>query len=364
MKKLTSYTITCHRPFNYGAILQTYALNETLLSYGIDAKVIDYNPDYYKASNKSLPIQIARKVFRLPDWILGKKQFGSFLSKYIPLSEAEYKTIEDLERNVPLADFYFAGSDQIWNCQELENGKDNSFFLTFAPKNSKKISYAASLAMPKIPDNQRERYKTLISDFDSVSIREKDGTQIIRDLGIANVENVLDPVYLLKSDKWDTIANDSSFSPKEKYLLVYGFKRQENLFKYARKLAKELNIKVYAINTNVEDYFLDVDKYFWNASPNTFVNLIKNADAVVTNSFHGLSFSIIYNKPFHFFTRNGKANSRMLNLLSDLGLSDRIVNSEDLLNNHINYEPVNNIIDNKRQSSLKFIEKSINLNND
>ncbi|AJR02871.1 polysaccharide pyruvyl transferase family protein [Siansivirga zeaxanthinifaciens] len=360
MKKQKSYTITCHRPLNYGAVLQTYALNTTLIEIGLDAKVIDYNPSYYTKSNKSFFIRIIREVFRLPDWIYGKLKFGKFISKYIPISEKQYKNLDDLNRNVPKADYYFAGSDQIWNCEELMNGKDDAFFLTFAPKESKKISYAASLAMSKIPDDQVERYKRLICDFDAVSIREKDGVKLVKDLGIENVINVLDPVFLLDTHGWDYLVSLSDFIPKEKYLLVYGFKRQKNLYKYARKLSQKLDVKVYAINTNIEDYFLDTDRYFWNASPETFVKLIKNSEAVVTNSFHGLSFSIIFNKPFHLFSRKGKANSRMLNLLSDLKLSNRVISSEKLVSNEVDFSQANEFISLRRKYSIEFIKNNIN----
>lgn len=359
MKK-KSYTITCHRPLNYGAVLQTYALNTKLKELGLDAKVIDYNPPYYTKSNKSLFIRIVREVFRLPDWIYGKWKFGKFISKYIPLSENQYKNLDDLNKNVPKADYYFAGSDQIWNCEELLNGKDDSFFLTFAPKETKKISYAASLAMSKIPNNQINRYRDLISDFNAVSIREKDGVKMVENLGIKNVINVLDPVFLLDNYAWNRIASQSNFKSKKKYILVYGFKRQKNLYKYARKLGDKLNVSVYAINNNVEDYFLDIDKYFWNASPETFIKLIKNSEAVVTNSFHGLSFSIIYNKPFHLFSRKGKANSRMLNLLGDLNLTDRVINSEELISNTVNFTEANKFITAKRDFSIEFIKNSIN----
>lgn len=359
MSQHKSYTITCHRPLNYGAVLQSYALNTKLKQLGLDAKVIDYYPDYYKFSNKKLPIRIIRYFLRLPDWILGKKRFGKFIENHIPLSSKMYKNIEELNNNIPRADFYFAGSDQIWNCDELVNGKDDAFFLTFAPKKAKKISYAASLAMPEVPIEQIERYTKLIQDFDSISIREKDGVDLVKGLGIKNVQHVLDPVFLLKSKDWDVIADSSSFESREKYILVYGFKRQKNLYRYARKLGAELGVKVYAINTNIEDYFLDIDKYFWNASPETFVNLIKNAECVVTNSFHGLSFSIIYNKPFHLFSRGGKANSRMINLLNDLGLSDRIVESENLKSNDFKFDFANKIIEEKRKESINFIKTSL-----
>jgi hypothetical protein len=359
MRKLKSYTITCHRPLNYGAVLQSYALNTKLIELGIDAKVIDYNPSYYTKSNKSFVIKIARQLFRLPDWVYGKFKFGNFIIKHIPLSDRKYNNISQLYSDVPIADIYFAGSDQIWNCEELLNGLDDSFFLAFAPEKAKKISYAASLAMPNIPESQINRYKKLIGDFHAVSIREKDGVEIVKNIGIEKAVNVLDPVFLLDSFSWDKLVIGSKFEPNEKYILVYGFKRQKNLYKYARKLSKNLGLKVYAINTNIEDYFLDVDKYFWNSSPETFVKLIKNAESVVTNSFHGLSFSIIYNKPFHFFTRPGKANSRMMNLLSDLNLSERIIQTESLISNEVDFSDANKFIDSKREFSIEFINQNI-----
>jgi hypothetical protein len=358
MPQLKTYTITCHRPLNYGAVLQAYALNNKLTSLGIDAKVIDYYPRYYIYSSRSWPIEIVRRIYWLPDWIVGKIRFGKFIKENIPLSPVQYKNMEELNSNAPIADIYIAGSDQIWNCNS-DTGKDDAYFLTFAPKNAKKVAYAASLAMPDIPANEIERYKKLISDFDAVSIREKTGVELIKNLGIENAVNVLDPVYLLEKTEWDRIAKQSKFQSKEKYVLVYGFER--NIYLYARKLANQLGIKVYTINMRIKDLFIDTDRYFWNVSPNTFVNLIKNAEAVVTNSFHGISFSIIYNRPFHCFNRKGNANSRMLDLLNDLNSSDRNVVSTEFLSNDIDYTATNKIIEQKRDFSIDFLKTALDL---
>lgn len=362
MKKVKSYTITCHRPFNYGAALQAYALNKKLTQLGVDAKVIDYCPSYYRRTNQTnIFVKTARSIIRTPDYIKGKFVFGKFLHDNLPLSPMKYKTIDDLQKNTPIADIYVAGSDQIWNCQGLPNGKDDSFFLSFAPKKSKKIAYAASLAMPSIPNDQKDRYKELISDFDSVSIREKTGVKLVEELGITNAVNVLDPVYLLKNTEWDKLIESSKFKPKEKYVLVYGFERQKNVYSYARKLAESLGVKVYTVNTNIEDYFLDTNKYFWNTSPQTFVKLIKNAEAVVTNSFHGMSFSIIYRKAFHLFLKQGKANSRMISLLDELGLLDRIVENEALLDAKTDYyDGAERVLASKRAASEAYLANALN----
>lgn len=356
---VTSYTITCSRPTNYGAVLQTYGLNTALRNMGVDARVLDYNPAYYWKSTQPLPIRLIRNIVRTPDLVKGRKVFGHFLEQYIPMSPKTYKTLEDIKADVPIADVYICGSDQIWNCKNKENGKDDAFFLSFAPREAKKVAYAASLAMPEIPEDQRARYKRLISAFDAVSVREPSSVPMLGELGIQNVKSVVDPVFLLDQTEWNVIADDSDFIPDEDYVLVYGYNRQKNVYEYARKLAKKLGAKVYTIGTAIEDYTLDQDKYFWNATPNTFVNLIRNAKAVVTNSFHGTVFSIVYNKPFHFFTVKQTTNSRMLDLLDSLGLANRHVMDNQLLSNDIDYVPVTEKIELYRGFSIAFLLNSV-----
>lgn len=359
-RKISSYTITCSRPTNYGAVLQTYGLNKAQRNMGIEAKVIDYDPAYYYKSNRPLPIRLVRDIVRYPDLRKGKKVFGKFLKDFIPMTDKTYYTLDELEKNPPIGDAYIAGSDQIWNCKNKENGKDDAFFLTFAPSTAKKISYAASIAMPEIPRDQQNRYYQLISQFDSVSVREPSAIPLLRGIGITKeIDAVVDPVFLLDSKEWDYIADSSDFIPTEDYVLVYGYNRQKDVYTYARALAQKLGVKVYTIGTAIEDHNLDQDKYFWNASPNTFVNLIRNAKAVVTNSFHGTVFSIVYQKPFHFFTVKQSTNARMLDLLETLKLGDRHVKDHHLLSNEIDYTQPNMQLQKHRTDSLNFLKQAL-----
>ena len=355
----TSYTITCSRPTNYGAVLQTYGLNTALRKMGVDAKVLDYNPKYYYTSTQPLPIRMVRAVVRFPDLTKGRKVFGKFLEDYVPMSAKTYRTLAEIEADVPQSDVYICGSDQIWNCKNKLNGKDDAFFLSFAPAKARKVAYAASIAMPEIPNNQKTRYRRLISDFDAVSVREPSSVPMLEDLGIDNVQSVIDPVFLLERNDWDVIADASDFVPTEDYVLVYGYNRQKAVYAYARRLAKKLGVKVYTIGTAIEDYTLDQDRYFWNAPPNTFVNLVRNAKAVVTNSFHGTVFSIVYNKPFHFFTVKQTTNSRMLDLLDSLTLKDRHVVGEELLSNDIDYDRPNQLLAEAKKRSLGFLQTNV-----
>ncbi len=356
---ISSYTITCSRPTNYGAVLQTYGLNTALRAMGVNAKVLDYDPAYYHTSTQPLPIRVVRNIVRFPDLCKGRKVFGKFLEDYVPMSTKTYHSLAEIEEDVPKADVYLCGSDQIWNCKNKLNGRDDAFFLTFAPAKARKVAYAASIAMPEIPINQKERYRKLISKFDAVSVREPSAIPMLTELGITNVQSVVDPVFLLERTDWDIIADASDFVPSEEYVLVYGYNRQKNVYKYARQLAKKLGVKVYTIGTAIEDYTLDQDRYFWNVSPNTFVNLIRNAKAVVTNSFHGTVFSIVYNKPFHFFTVRQTTNSRMLDLLDSFALSDRHVKDDSILNDEINYKKTNHLLREQKNHSLKFLYTAI-----
>ena len=108
------------------------------------------------------------------------------------MSAKTYRTLAEIEADVPQSDVYICGSDQIWNCKNKLNGKDDAFFLSFAPAKARKVAYAASIAMPEIPNNQKARYRRLISDFDAVSVREPSSVPMLEDLGIDNVQSVID----------------------------------------------------------------------------------------------------------------------------------------------------------------------------
>ncbi len=352
--------ITCHRAFNYGAVLQTYALQKYLRNCKYEAEVIDYTPQYIRKSyNKNILKRIIRPVLRHHDFKKSNQVFGNFLREEVYLTEKRYYTYDELKENTPDFDVYITGSDQIWNCN-IENGKDDAFFLRFTPKNREKMSYAASISMDEIPEEQKDRFRENLKDFDFISVREQTAIRLLEEIGIKNVERVLDPVYLLDIKDWNKIAQKSKLNlESDKYILAYGFKQQKDLYEYARKLANDRNCKIYSINTNFEDKFLDVDKYFYNATPYDFVNLVKNAQEVVTNSFHGLSFSIIYNKPVHQFKKSGTENSRMIDLLTEINLSDRLVVNNNLLTNKVDFLRTNDIIKELKNKSIDFLERCL-----
>lgn len=342
-------TITCHRPYNYGAVLQTYALQHYLDKKGIDTAVIDYYPSYQcKRTSGSLFTRMIWQIYRMPDFIIGKRVFGNFLKKNIRLTK-RYNSLEELIACPPIADGIIAGSDQIWN---YNIHKDDTYYITFAPKNCFRASYAASIAQDSIPDDLKIAYQKRLTGFRSISVREITAEKLLKEIGIDNVTTVLDPVFLLSKSEWIQNIADPYFSDSG-YILMYAFNCTKEIAAYARERAKKQGKKFYIINTMVNDYRYNCDHHFWNCSPNRFVSLFKNADEVITNSFHGLCFSIIFQKQVHIFSKYTGGNSRLFDLIHEINLPNC---KEGFI---INYDDVYKRLSQKIDYSKSFIDEII-----
>lgn len=342
-------TITCHRPYNYGAVLQAYALQHYIENQGIDTAIIDYYPKYQqKRTEGYLLIRLIWSLYRMPDRMVGKRVFGKFLKENIRLTK-QYKTLEELKSCPPKADGIIAGSDQIWN---YNIHKDDTYYISFAPENCFKASYAASIAQDDIPHNLKAVYQRRLKGFKLISVRERTAESLLNELGCKNVTTVLDPVFLLSADEWANRIADSTFS-ETGYILMYAFNCTKEISNYARNMAKKTKKKLYIINTMVNDYRFWGDRHFWNCSPNRFIKLFMNADVVVTNSFHGLAFSIIFKKQTHVFSKHTGGNSRLYDLMKEL----HIPNCKD--GSTINFEEVYKTLEEKIKYSKNVLSKII-----
>lgn len=348
--------ITCHYAYNYGAVLQTYALCKFLNVQGNDAKVINYRPWYYKGSTKTKnKLKLAlRKVIRIPDNYKSEKVFYDFLKEHVPMT-VEYKTYKEIEESEYEADLFIAGSDQIWNLN-LPNGKDDVFYLEFVQKGIK-ASYAASLGMDSLTDEQLNFLKKKLVQFDYISLREKSAKKILETADLKGVQVVSDPVYLLKQNEWRSLSKRPHGLPNEKYILIYAFNRQKEIFEFGKELARKYGYEVLSVNTFWEDVLNKTDHYYWNCKPEEFLYLISHAECVVTNSFHGLSFSMIFNRPVILFEKDDKGNSRMNDLIDVLGahgVKDKIV-KEQVVIPQINFNDINRNIKNYRELSIRYL---------
>lgn len=324
-------TITCHDVYNHGASLQAYALQTYLESLGHDVRIIDYKPDYlsnhYKLWSVSNPIydkplvKQAYLMAKLPGRLLAlkrKKAFDQFTRQYLRLTE-RYHSNEELKHNPPKADVYIAGSDQIWNTL-FPNGRDAAFYLDFAPKEAKKIAYAASFATRDVAKEYRPFVAQMLQNFDAISIREAISLPLLKSLGYDNGVAVCDPVFLLAKEQWNALLPKEKIC--EKYLLVYDTEGSETLRNIACEIARKKKLKIYNISASSLEY---ADKDYWASSPVDFARLIREAEYVISNSFHACAFSLICEKNFCVVNRSEGINERMKSLLADFGIEDRLV---------------------------------------
>lgn len=366
MKKI--YIITCHNVYNAGASLQAYALMKYLQNQNYNVEIIDYMPDYlrhYKLTrvnprfNKNfftralyLFIKVPKRLLRLLN--RRKINYDRFTRQFLCTTSKTYSSNDELKKKLPHADFYIAGSDQIWN-PLLNNGKDPSFYLDFVPIQKKKIAYAASFSVKKIPEESKKQIKTYLNNFNYVSVRESSALEILKDLKIDNAINVVDPVFLLDNSDWEKFCK---VVYKEKYVLLYDFDHSKEIEKFIKKIATLKELKIYSI--------LDceyADKSFSNVGPDGFLSLVNGAEIVVSNSFHATAFSIIFNKPFFVFKRNWHINTRIEDLIKSVGLENRLVldneKSYDYINIIPNWEEVNTKMSEKIKISKSFLENSL-----
>jgi len=336
---------------NYGAALQGYALFTTISGMGYKPKIIRYKggmqPRYrdmnikgklryklikiyhylFKNKEQRLSIRIFKKYIKE---IRSREQlFLSFQDSFMDFYDSKRVGWYDLKENPPVADIYVCGSDQIWNPYFKGGKNDLGYFLDFALPNKKRIAYAPSFGCPKLPDKARENIPELLNKFAFISVREKEGANIVFESIKKKVPVVADPTLLLTKEQWNDIATIPSNIPKE-YILCYRFSNNCETKKAIDKLGIQLNLPIISLPLTYVSMNDDYSKIF-NAGPTDFIGLIKNAKLICTDSFHAAVFSIIFNKAFYVFPRenfhksSANMNSRILNLLSISNLRDRFV---------------------------------------
>lgn len=359
-------TITCHQSSNYGAVLQAYALLHYLQSLGHDAKVIDYRPPYMSLSHRIPPrynhfgIRKLYLLSKLPGDMKGWRRHRAilpFYNQYISATDSQFVSVEQLQANPPDADMYIAGSDQIWNTL-FQNGKDSAFYLDFGlPK--RKISYAASFATESLVPGTEVFVAKGLSNFDAISVRESSGLEILKGLGCEG-RIVVDPVFLLSKNQWDQF--DNLKIENERFILTYDFERRKSIIgRIAKRLAFASGCKIYSVSPFRHGY---ADKSFVNVGPDIFISLIKHAQCVICNSFHGIAFSMIYGKDFFLVNRKDGLNVRMRDLLNRYGIGHRMIGenaSDAQMLTVINYEAVNQQLERDIEESKQFLLHQIEL---
>lgn len=368
MKKIKTATITFHKAINYGAILQTYALQQSIFKLGIDNDIIDYNckliNSEYKLINTKSIKSFIKSIIAFRIHYYKKDKFKSFIKKYIILTNPVTKDILKSEEFNNKYDFFITGSDQVWN-YEITN-LDDAYFLNFVKDESKVKSYAASFGISCIPENLRLKYKNYLKRFSSILVREKTGAKLIENLIDKKVNIVLDPVLLLRENEWNKIVKETKFDNiRDKYILVY--MTTPYIISFAKKLSIKYKIPIF----NISDLILKRKNKIGNTEsklgPEEFINAIKNAKFVVTGSFHAVVFSIIYNKDF-FINNVDKTkenrSSRQKDLLDLLEIKDREIFNHDDDTDFvpIDWNNVNKKLEIERNKSINELKKMLGVN--
>lgn len=355
--------ITLHRVFNYGSVLQAYATQKVIESVGHEPIVIDYIPKAWQL--KSLLWQVHNpkgfvkdsvyRLMRAASVVIKTKKFWGFLKKNLNMTKT-YRSFEELCVKPPEADVYCAGSDQMWNIKY--SGIDEAFYLRFAQSTARKIAFSTSIGMTGFSNDESGIIKDYVSDFDALSFREESACGLMKSLGFDS-EVIIDPTLQLTKEEWRVMASDRLI--KENYLvLMLLYNEDNNATKIAREIADKKGLKLVKISwelTKPEG----VDILMTHRSPEEFLSLFYNADYVVTNSFHGLAFTINFNKPFIAIKRN-EYNTRLENLLSVTNLTDRMV-TDNIdrfdIDMPINYDFVNDVLNEERKKAKEFLLENI-----
>lgn len=332
MKKIG--IITFHFENNYGAVLQAYSLQNNIKELGYQTEIIDFrSKNMLEAYNcKSLK----QKVHKLLSyyWIKNlDKKFRYFRNNYLVLSSKQYNFTYELENINLNYDILIAGSDQIWN-QSIDYQK--AFYLEIkGAENLKKISYASSLGKEKLEECDNKEVLEYINGLKYISVREDKTKEYLEKELKRKVYHVLDPVFLTSKDKWLKISkNINSKYLENGYILIYQMEKNDKILEIADKIANYLKKNIIyldvaspRIKTIIKNPFSKYKKLF-NIGPQEFLSLINNADCIITNSFHGVVFSILFNRPF-LNIKHSKRNLRMESLIRIVKIEEKILKPID-----------------------------------
>jgi hypothetical protein len=316
--------ITLHRFDNVGSCLQACALCKYIENLGHDVYLIDYTPQYkeYYTWRKILAKLLNRKNVNAR-----MRKIGQCLEENTKLSKRYYSK-KALFNKPPQADIYISGGDQIWNPQ-YPNYYDDAFYLKFAPL-APKMSYGSSVSVSELTAKQVEYLRERVSNYKSINVREKRTVELfIRKEINLNTHYVMDPVFLMKDMFYLSIMKKPEglkLDKDEPFILAYHLDPGKELNSYICKLRDTTGCKLVSLIGYKKRW--DSDFYFRDYGPLEFLWLVRHAKFVLTGSFHALSFSLILNTPF-LIQIPGNSPNRLLNLLDEVGLSDRIIHREE-----------------------------------
>lgn len=375
--------ITVHKSPNYGACLQAYALWKYMEQQGNDCEIIDlyrpYQEDYVPSKRFQLMRQntsFASRCKKAVKKMLGikKRKVGKLFSDNAKLKFDEfnsqikysrtYKGIDELYAAPPIYDLYVSGSDQLWNPTQpycLE-----PFFLTFVPNGGKKISYATSIGITDLTDEEKRKFKDWLSSYDAISVREFQAKKLLESFITDHVIcQVPDPTFLLDVEDWKRLAVNPNI--KGKYILLFTLQWSPVLVEYCKRLNAESGLQLVVL-TQIQPQYTDGGYIpVTDAGPKEFIGYIANAEMVITNSFHCTVFSIITgaNNFYTYIAPSNNLGSRITDLLDIFSLDNHLLSSDlsanytELASRTINHSQIRQTIEKEKLQGVDFISKHI-----
>lgn len=361
-KNMKIRLMTFHTPKNYGAVLQAYSLLSFLKKRCEDVKIIDYNTENLRGKYSLLPkFNSFRGFFHTFLLLLNynKKKlkyikFDSFIKNNLDVTE-RYSTTNELYSKKITADTVITGSDQVFNPNRITDER-KAFYLDFVSGQSVKISYAASFGVNDIDDSKTEEIRNYLESFRFLSVRERSGAAIIRKLTGREAVEVLDPVFLCDKETWRGIAKPY-YKKHSHYLLYYRLIGSKKSDKTAEKAAEDQNLKLIILTDGlIKSVCKTVIR---DAGPTEFLSLILNADYIVTDSYHGAAFSVIFEKQFLFTDTDPTTGLRTCSLLDKLQITGQAYILNGTGKPWIEYEKIKKIMEKEKERSVNFIINAI-----
>lgn len=372
---------------NYGQQLQCFALQKYLIGLGHDAYLIKYMP----TSHIPLWRRIARSVkYRLlvsseqkekdkklklicerNKLLNSRRGFKEFRDKYIKSTEIVYRNIKELRNNPPDADIYICGSDQVWN-NSLSDPDTAGWFLDFGKPTAKRISYAASIGRD-IDSSEINRFTKYLKNFNAISVREQKAYALCHQLCFDKSIIAIDPTLLLNSSDYDSIAIDSNGTDAawKPYVFIYTLNirtAEEIYWEDFHKIIDKDELQIRSVSSSgylpARELLPGVQNE--QASIPEWLSLIKHSEYVITTSFHGVVFCLLYHKLFYAVLLNNeysKGNDRIVSLLKSVGLDNRIISSNTDINSakivEICWEEIDEKLSELRKKSIEFLNREL-----
>ena len=354
-----------HSP-SYGATLQMYALQQTVERLGHTVEAIHYHNAYMRGEKhtikaKKSPLRCLAKIWgrRLLHGRMYRK-FRRFEKNYVHLYPTRsFSDKGELKRYAQRYDAVICGSDQVWN-PRITNG-DTSFFLDFCPVGVRRIAYAPSFAVETLSEEMQGIVSPLLEQFTSLSIREKAGQRLIEEMIGQTVDTVLDPTFLADPADWMALEKPHAAAVGE-YVLYFTVIQSKELYHRCREFAREKGLKLVVVGGNPLRKLRNKDpmvEYAVDIGPQEWLYLIHHARYVVTNSFHGTAFSVIFQKEFYVgYPPSGPP--RLEQVMESLGMQSHVIREGvPLTDEPISYEKAQTALSAMREQSLQYLKTAL-----